>query len=62
MCKQKLITRPELAGLLMQAGYEGQIMPNPYKPNLSAWTFDLDKDGEKIVNDFYARLKGGDKS
>lgn len=60
MCKQKLITRPELASILMQRGYEAIVGKNPYKPNLTAWTFSLDEAGDQIVKAFYDRLKGGD--
>lgn len=60
MSKQKLITRPELASMLMQRGYTADIGVNPYKPNLTAWTFVLDEEGDQIVKAFYDRLKGGD--
>ena len=58
--KQKLVTRPKLASILMESGYSATITTNPYKPSLKAWVFDLDDKGEVIVNDFYSRLKGGD--
>lgn len=61
MTKNKLITRPELASMLMQRGYTAEIGVNPYKPELTAWTFDLDEKGNQIVKDFYDRLKGGDR-
>ena len=54
--KEKLVTRPELASILMQAGYEARIGVNPYKPELSAWTFSLDENGIKIMKDFYDRI------
>lgn len=60
MSKQKLITRPELASILMQNGYEAIVGVNPYKTNLTAWTFTLDAEGDRIVKEFYDRLKGGD--
>jgi len=61
MCKQKLITRPELASILMQRGYKADIGVNPYNPKLTAWTFVMDEEAEQIVKDFYDRLKGGDQ-
>lgn len=60
MCKLTLVTRPELASILMQKGYDVEIGKNPYKPSLVAWTFSLDEAGENIVKAFYGRLKGGE--
>lgn len=61
MNKETVITRPGLASILMERGYKAIIGPNPYKPNLTAWTFQLDPEGTAIVNSYYAKLKGGDK-
>ena len=60
MMKRKMITRPELAGELMRAGYKGDPTVNPYEPKLTAWNFGLDEQGLSIVSAFYKRLKGGE--
>ncbi len=54
----KLITRPDLASILMARGYKGTPTVNPYENRLTAWFFDLDSDGNKIVSQYYAHLNG----
>lgn len=64
MKKETVVTRPALAGVLMQAGYEGRQIANPYNPKLVAWSFTLDEDGQSMVSTYYRNLKeiqkGGD--
>ena len=60
MKKETVVTRPGLASILMEKGYKAVIGKNPYRPELTAWTFELDKEGLSMVKSYYDRLKGGD--
>lgn len=56
--KQKpfLVTRPRWASFLMEQGYDGNIMPNPWKPHLTAWAFDLTPDLAQVLVKLYASV------
>ena len=47
-------TRATLAAELMRKGYEWRKTINPFKPDLLAWAFDIDKDLAHIVSAYYA--------
>lgn len=49
-----ICTRASLAAELMRKGYEGRETINPFKPDLLAWTFEIDKDLAHIVSSYYA--------
>ena len=50
-------TRPALASKLFASGCKGEIVPNPFKPNLKAWSFTRDEKLDEIVNDYLATAK-----
>lgn len=52
-------TRPRLAVMLMENGFTGRIVPNPYNPSYKAWEFDNTPEVRAIVADFYSQIKGG---
>ena len=51
-----LCTRPRLAGRLMQAGYRGKVIANPWTPVWSAWEFPKTKPICEIVADYYQEI------
>lgn len=49
-------TRPRLAVRLMECGFEGRKVPNPYNPSYAAWEFDNTPEVREIVATFYAEV------
>lgn len=39
-----LCTRPRIAAELIRQGFQVEIIPHPWKPNLSAWVFPMDEE------------------
>lgn len=53
-------TRPRLAVLLMEKGFDARKVPNPYNPNFAAWEFPNCAELREIVSNFYAAVKAGE--
>lgn len=51
-----ICTRPKLAGLLMQQGFEPELIHNPFNASLSAWLFPMDEDLAAIVGRYYEEV------
>ena len=50
-----LVTRPRIASELIKHGLEFEIISHPWKPNLTAWVFDLtDDDNAQLVESVYS--------
>ena len=62
-------TRPRLASLLMENGFEGTRVPNPYDKDRPAWTFPATPESMHIVSNYFIatdyaawkRRQGGSK-
>lgn len=55
--KKFFCTRPSLAGQLMSAGFRCEPAPNPYRPELSAWSFDLTMSLAFAVAEYYKGIR-----
>lgn len=55
----RLITRPKLCGFLMAHGYHPKPCPNPWRPELKAWTVEKTVETDALISLFYDRLKEG---
>ena len=51
-----IVTRPTLASQLMDAGIAGEIVSNPWKPNLSAWLFPINDQSREIITAYYREI------
>ena len=51
--KMYLCTRPQLAALLQSNGHTARPTVNPWKPNLNAWLFPLNKEAAEIIDTYY---------
>lgn len=54
-----LITRPRIAETLKQNGIEVTRVPNPFKPEYSAWKTIRTRKAEDIISQCYAEIKAG---
>ena len=54
--KTFLCTRPQLATLLIEAGFQYEQKPNPFDRNMTAWVFPISEDLARIVSDFYTEI------
>lgn len=55
----KLITRPRLVSFLMSHGIQPKPAPNPWRPDLKAWTVELTPETETLIAAFFAQLREG---
>ena len=49
-----ICTRPRLASLLMDKGFNARPVSNPWDRDMNAWAFDISVDLIAIVRDYYA--------
>lgn len=50
------VSRPTLAGLLMQKGMKAEIRPNPWQRERRMWVFPLTKELAETVLDYYQNI------
>lgn len=51
-----LITRPRLAGMLQQAGYELRPTRSPWDEARTVWQINLDHASADIITNYYKRI------
>ena len=54
--KEFLVTRGQLAVLLIEAGGKYRLTKNPVNPTFVAWMFELNDSTRKIAVDFYREI------
>ncbi|MBR6145165.1 MAG: hypothetical protein IKQ23_12855 [Treponema sp.] len=54
---QRIITRPRLAAYLLELGYDVQLVPNPFSPQLHAWAVEDTPETRKLIDGFLAALR-----
>ena len=54
--KEFLVTRGQLAVLLIEAGGKYRLTQNPVRPDYIAWMFELNDTTRKIAVDFYRQI------
>lgn len=51
-----LCTRPLLAARLQAKGLKAESAVNPWKPKMTAWLFELNKETAQMVVDYYESI------
>ena len=54
--KHYFCTRPSLASILLDAGFQGRQTANPYHPERPAWSFDLSTSLAFTVAEYYQEI------
>ena len=52
-----LCTRPQLATLLIESGFQFEQKPNPFNRQMTAWIFPITSDLVQIVTGFYSDIQ-----
>jgi hypothetical protein len=55
--KTFLCTRPQLATILIESGFQYEQKPNPFNNQMTAWIFPINPELVGIVKDFYASIQ-----
>lgn len=54
--KRVTVTRPSLARILVDAGYEVTRVRSVWDPVLFEWELDLDDTSAKLISEYYAQI------
>lgn len=54
--KRVTVTRPSLARILIDAGYEVTMVRSVWDPARFEWELDLDDTSAKLISEYYAKI------